>query len=286
MSHKVYLVFLVFICLSAAVAIGVGGLGYYATPVVERPFRDDHAVMKPTGTYSHGLGIIGASMISIGVATYSSRKRIRALWSLGRLSGWLEFHIALCLLGPVLVVYHTTFKAGGVAAICLWSMLSVVASGFIGRFLYIQIPRNIKGIELTQAQIQEELERLGTVLSGTELGKHLVREIDGFISSMPKPTTMWEGLTGVFSLYRRRKIVRKFVATMIRRGNLPIREAQKVYFVAIARTVLQQKTIVFGQIGRLFHYWHVIHLPFTVIMFLTLAVHVLVTIMLGYRWIL
>lgn len=285
MAHRVFVVFLVFMSLSAVLAISVRGLGYYTTPVAERAFRNDYAVMKPSGTYSHGLGIIGASMISIGVATYSSRKRIRALWSLGRLSWWLEFHIALCLLGPFLVVYHTTFKAGGVAAISLWCMLSVVASGVIGRFLYVQIPRNMKGLELSEGQIQVELDRLGETLSATALGRHLIREIDGFIASLPKPETMWQGLTALVSLYWGRRMVRRFVTAMIRRGNLPAREAQKVYHAAITRTMLQQRAIVFEQIGRMFHYWHVIHLPFTVIMFLTLAAHVLVTIMLGYRWI-
>jgi hypothetical protein len=285
MAHRVFVLFLVFMSLSAMLAIGVRGFGYYATPIPERAFRSDYVVMKPSGSYSHGLGIIGASMITIGVATYSSRKRIRQLWSLGRLSWWLEFHITLCLLGPVLVVYHTTFKAGGVAAISLWCMLSVVASGVIGRFLYVQIPRNMKGLELSEGQIQAELDRLGVALASTPLGTHLIREIDGFIASIRKPETMWQGLWALVSLYRGRRMVRRFVTAMIRRGNLPVREAQKVYQAAIARTVLQQRAIVFEQIGRMFHYWHVIHLPFTVIMFLTLAAHVLVTILLGYRWI-
>jgi hypothetical protein len=39
------------------------------------------------------------------------------------------------------------------------------------------------------------------------------------------------------------------------------------------------------QIEKLFYYWHAIHLPFTAIMFVTLALHVGVAIWLGYTWI-
>ena len=134
------------------------------TPLAERPFREDYGTMKPSGNYSHGLGIVGSLMIIIGVTTYSTRKRVRRLWNIGRLSLWLEFHIFLCLLGPILVVYHTTFKAGGIASITLWTMLSVVASGVIGRFLYVQIPRNMKGAELTEQEIAGELDRLAEIV--------------------------------------------------------------------------------------------------------------------------
>ena len=113
MAHKVFAIFLVFTTLTAVLAVGIHGLGYYLTSIQERPLRTDYVRMKPSGSYSHGLGILGASMLVIGVSTYSTRKRVRSLWNFGKLSQWLAFHIFLCLLGPTLVVFHTTFKAGG-----------------------------------------------------------------------------------------------------------------------------------------------------------------------------
>jgi hypothetical protein len=153
LAHGVFVAFLAFVVVTAVIAIGVHGFGYYTTSIPERPFLPAYSTMKPSGPYSHGLGIVGASMITIGVTMYSTRKRVKRLWNLGKLSRWLEVHIFLCLLGPLLVVYHTTFKAGGIAAISLWCMLSVAASGIIGRFLYVQIPRNIKGNELSEQEI-------------------------------------------------------------------------------------------------------------------------------------
>jgi len=159
MAHRFFVIFLVAIGVLAFIAAGIHGFDYYTTPQSERAFRSDYDEMKPSGYFSHGLGNIGATMITVGVAHYSSRKRIRAFWNLGRLSSWLEFHIFLCLVGPVLVIYHTTFKAGGIAAISLWTMLSVAASGIVGRFLYVLIPRNIKEGQLSSQQINEEFDR-------------------------------------------------------------------------------------------------------------------------------
>jgi len=113
MAHRFSVIFLVAIVVLAFIAVGIHGFDYYTTPQSERAFRSDYDEMKPSGYFSHGLGNIGATMITVGVALYSSRKRIRAFWNLGRLSSWLEFHIFLCLVGPVLVIYHTTFKTEG-----------------------------------------------------------------------------------------------------------------------------------------------------------------------------
>ena len=64
------------------------------------------------------------------------------------LKHWLEFHIFLCTVGPILVLYHTSFKFGGIVSVSFWSMVLVVLSGIVGRFIYIQIPRTIQGKEI------------------------------------------------------------------------------------------------------------------------------------------
>ena len=93
------------------------------------------------------------------------RKRTRKLFHFGYLTNWLEFHIFLCTLGPVFVLFHTAFKFGGIVAVSFWSMVAVVASGVIGRFIYIQIPRSIQGQELDFKDIQKMDEELSVRLS-------------------------------------------------------------------------------------------------------------------------
>ena len=63
---------------------------------------------------------------------------------------WLEVHIFCGIVGPVLVTFHTSFKFNGIVSVAYWSMVAVVLSGFVGRYLYVRIPRSLRGIELTQ----------------------------------------------------------------------------------------------------------------------------------------
>lgn len=285
MAHKVFVFFLVFVGCTATIAIGIMGYGYYTTPIHERPFRQDYEFMKTSGNYSHGLGIVGAAMITIGVATYSSRKRIRSLWSMGKLSVWLEFHIFLCLLGPILVIFHTTFKAGGIAAISLWAMTSVWLSGMVGRFLYAQIPRSVEGAELSLSQIQGELDRLSTNLAGSPLGQQLLKHIDERFAALHGPQSLFESFSAFIRLTHIRREVLRYVGEMTVKNALSSEQALGLRKSAKARAVLLQKSLILTQVGKLFHYWHAIHLPFTIIMFITLAAHVVVAVLLGYTWI-
>lgn len=285
MAHKVFLLFLVFTSLIAIIAVAMNGFGYYVTPTHMRHFRGDFEVMKPSGNYSHGLGIVGASMIIIGVSGYSTRKRVKTFWNLGKLSRWLEIHIFLCLLGPLLVLFHTTFKAGGVAAISLWTMLSVAASGIIGRFLYAQIPKNLQGNELTAGQITSELDRLSAKLSSSPIGDQLTKTIYKSFESLPKPKSVREATAMFVRLASLRRAIRRQARAMIAAKVHSHHTARELQGTATAFASLIQKSLVLNQAGKLFYYWHAIHLPFTIIMFITLAAHVTVTMLLGYRWI-
>ncbi len=285
MAHKVFIVFLLSVGILAAASVGIHGFDYYVTPRVERPFRADYGEMKPSGYFSHGLGIVGASMITVGVAIYSSRKRIRALWKLGKLSSWLEFHIFLCLLGPVLVIYHTTFKAGGIAAISLWTMLSVAASGIVGRFLYVLIPRNVKGGELSSHQINEEFDKLGAVLRESEIGMKLLQGVDKHFAAIRRPETFGQTVKTYFSLMKSRRQVRRALRKHLAGSGLSPAAARSLYKAASARASLIQRSVVLLQAEKLFFYWHAIHLPFSIMMFVTLAVHISVALWLGYHWI-
>lgn len=285
MAHKVFILFLLMIGVLSALAVGIRGWEYYWSPLDERPFRSDYGEMKPSGTLSHGLGILGASMIIIGVSLYSTRKRLRRLWDLGRLSSWLEVHIFLCLLGPVLVVYHTTFKAGGIAAITLWTMLSVVASGIVGRFLYVLIPRTVKGNEMSTAQINEEFDRVSAVLQESELGARILDTLDRQLANVQRPETLSETARVYIRLMRAKRKAARQLRGLLAQSHVSRDAARTIYGAAMARASLIQRSVLLLQAEKLFYYWHVIHLPFAGIMFLTLAVHVGVALWLGYRWI-
>jgi hypothetical protein len=78
---------------------------------------------------------------------YSLRKRTRsARW--GRMSNWLQFHIFTGLVGPFMVLLHTSWKFNGLAGATTLLTLIIVVSGFIGRYIYTRIPRTLDGLEI------------------------------------------------------------------------------------------------------------------------------------------
>ena len=288
LSHTVYIGFLLLAGLLTTVALGLRGCDYYLTPIGGRPFHPQYAELKPSGVWGHGLGIIGSLMIIAGVAMYSSRKRIRALVNFGKIKNHLEFHMFLCLVGPILVLYHTTFKFGGLVAVSFWSMAAVVLSGIFGRYLYVQIPRGIQGNELTMDELMKENSGIRTTLEHEfKLDVAVLDRIDA-LAAPPLPISKMS-LTEVLSFFiagnftTRMKLER--VYEDLRKKEVLSHVASKVRHLVNRRIVLTKRIAFLEQVKQIFHYWHVVHLPFSVIMFVILVIHVAVTVAFGYTWV-
>lgn len=153
-AHRIFISTFAALVLFAVIWLIYNGMSYYSTSIEERVYHPDHADLKPGGYVGHGIGIAGSFFMIFGMISYMARKRYRFLSRTGALKYWLEFHIFLCTLGPLLVLFHTSYKIGGLVAISFWSMVAVFISGIIGRFIYIQIPHTIEGRELSLSEIR------------------------------------------------------------------------------------------------------------------------------------
>lgn len=97
--------------------------------------------------FGHALGIFGFVLMLMTEVLYSLRKRSRsARW--GRMSSWLQFHIYTGLVGPFMVLLHTSWKFNGLAGATTLLTVIIVVSGFIGRYIYTRIPRTLDGLEI------------------------------------------------------------------------------------------------------------------------------------------
>ena len=276
LSHRIYLATMNAIVLGVITYLGYSGYSYYHSPLEERFYQADHAMLKPSGPFGHGYGIVGTLMIIIGVFGYQARKYTKSLGRIGILKHWLEFHIFLCTLGPILVLFHTSFKFGGLISISFWSMVAVVASGVAGRFIYLQIPRTIQGRELSlheihdmKSQITQQIER--------EIGNDLLQQIIH--------TGENEEKKGYIN-----QVMFDFKIKNRLRGQLKFAQIQGKKLRIIMKLIGQEMTMNRRIIGlqnmqKLFKYWHVIHLPFAIIMLVIMLIHVAVTVLLGYHWI-
>ena len=132
---------------------GVYGFDYYTLGLTERPFSPKHALLRPSGTIGINLGLLGVLLFFL-IYLYPLRKKIDWLSTLGNPRHWLDFHVILGTAAPIVIALHSSFKFGGIAGLAFWIMLAVTLSGFIGRYLYSQIPRTLSAAELTIQEIQ------------------------------------------------------------------------------------------------------------------------------------
>ena len=283
--HRIYIYSFVTIVVLATAFLFYKGISYYSTAEVERFYHPDHDLFKPSGAYGHGLGIIGTLLVLFGVFSYIARKRYRFLARLGRLKYWLEFHIFLCSLGPILILYHTAFKFGGIVSISFWSMVAVVASGVIGRFIYIQIPRTIEGRELSLQEVRGMKTNIGMLLQNAykmDTDSYNAILESTFVTYQEKKSNLLFGIVQKF--FDDKKTIRR-VKSILRKNNLSGADVRKVARLVKDELALNNRIDRLQTMQQLFKYWHVAHLPFALIMLIIMVIHVAVTITFGYRWI-
>jgi sulfur relay (sulfurtransferase) DsrC/TusE family protein len=284
-AHTIFISILVCIVFITFIGLVYNGLSYYRTSIEERFYRPENNLLKPSGVLGHGFGIIGSLMIVIGVVTYMTRKRYRFLSRLGILKHWLEFHIFLCTLGPVLVLFHTAYKFGGLVAISFWSMVAVFLSGIAGRFIYLQIPRTIEGQELSLNDIRE----MRTDIAGILKNSHNLDEesYNLITSSIKKKVELYHpnSLVRFFRKYVEDHKTIHLIKTVLRKKKMPKSEMRQIIALVDNDIKLNRKIERLATMQNLFKYWHVVHSPFALVMLIIMAVHVGVTIAFGYRWI-
>lgn len=285
LGHRIYISTLISIAVLATVFLIAKGTSYYNTSLEERFYHPDHDLFKPSGLLGHGLGIVGSLLIVIGVFSYMARKRYRFLSRFGRLKYWLEFHIFLCVLGPIMILFHTAFKFGGIVSISFWSMVVVVASGVIGRYIYLQIPRTMEGRELSLNEVRQMKDNVNVTI------KNRYKLDDKSYSAILKYTQS-------NALYRHGNIV----VRMIRRSFMDFKRINGLKRTLrknrLSRTgisgiirLLKQEISLNNKLQRLqsmqqlFKYWHIVHLPFALIMLVIMIIHVGITLAFGARWI-
>lgn len=276
-------------CISLALLVWfvVDGFTYYSTPYPDRPHHQDYRQLRPAGTTGLLFGYAGSAMMIL-MLLYSIRKRTRLLGKALSLQSMLRFHIYLGIMGPLLIVLHTSFKVQGLVAVSFWSMVAVATSGFFGRYLYLQIPRNIQGSELDLQELERlNLEMAAVLRDRFHLDPAALDKLNGvtvkfatkFSGGAMKAVTML--LVGDLLRFHARK---RFNRDIMRAVPLPKHELREFARLAFSRALLQRRVNLLAQVQQIFHYWHVVHKPFAVIMYLIMLVHIGVAVWTGYGW--
>ena len=275
-SRALVLTVLYLVSLAGILYLALLGASYYQTPMAERPRNPEYWIFKPGGR----LGLVYAASgtaAMMAMHLYSLRKRMRWLRRLGRLGSWLDFHIYLGIFGPLLILLHTSFKFRGIVSISFWSMVVVAVSGLLGRFLYLQLPRTGQGEELSLAEAEAE---------HLALAKRMQRELGVAPEELVTHSAGQDA--GTLRLFWRppfEPLALRLALGRLRRGRwrrLPKSVRRRLTALTLHEAELRRKLLFWNRLHEVFHYWHVFHRPFALLLYLFLAVHVAVAFSTGY----
>ena len=271
------------IALVIAILVGLHGWSYYRTPLASRGYAPAHKVLDPSGTAGLAFGITGSALMLI-MQVYSLRKKWKRLGTLGKLPRWLEFHIFCGILGPVLITFHTSFKFNGIVSVAYWSMILVVASGFVGRYLFVRIPKSIRGQELTYTEVEQQAAELRTSLLETSLPPALMTLVDAFEARVLPAKGSDPGWHGILlgELKLRYHLAR--LRHEIRRAGVAPGLLHRAVDLIADRAVLLRRLAYLKKTKKLFEMWHIFHRPLAYVMLVIVAIHVVTVVYLGYAF--
>jgi len=262
----------------------LGGWDYYTAPLGTRGYLKVHQALRPSGTVGLPLGVVGATAM-LCTLPYAARKRVRLLHSLGSIPGWLEVHIFFGIVGPVLVTLHTSFKFNGLISVGYWLMMTVWASGFVGRYLYVRIPKSIRGAELSRAEIEAQLADARARLATIPLPDTARAELTTFEAAVAGQDGRTPGILDLFVGELRIRTRLALMRRHLRDARVDVTVVDATISLASDRAVILRRLAHLQRTRHLFELWHVFHRPLVVGMILIVGVHVAVAVYLGYaRW--
>jgi hypothetical protein len=269
------------VTVTAVVLLGFGGWEYYRAPLATRGYLPEHAWLRPSGPVGLTLGVAGV-LSMLMTLPYAVRKRWRALSRVGSMKQWLEVHIFFGIVGPVLITLHTSFKFNGLISVGYWLMMTVWASGFIGRYLYVRIPKTIRGVELSFTQVEESLRRTQRQIEASPLPAAVEQELQAFDLAVAPPLGRTPGAVDLFFGELRIRARLMLLRRHLRAANVDVEALGAVVALAAERATLARRLAHLERTRHLFELWHVFHRPLVYALFVIVALHVGIALFFGY----
>ncbi len=292
--HKLGVRLFILLYILVIVWAAVYGFGYYRLPLAARAFHPLNRQLRPSGVIGIRLALLGVASFCV-IYIYPFRKRWKWLARIGKTPNWLDVHVVMGTGAPVLITFHAAFRMHGLAGTAYWIMLMVTASGFVGRYLYKQIPRRLNAADLSLQEMQnmtaELAERLQeqSLVSAEELKPLLSVPARQEVERLSVPSALLLMLTCDLKRPFRAARVRRRAMTGFGKirtigGLLPSNQAnlEKVIDLARRRSWMATKISFMAKTQQLFHLWHVVHRPFSISFAILAIVHICVALTMGY----
>ncbi|MCA9938109.1 MAG: hypothetical protein KC418_05675 [Anaerolineales bacterium] len=236
-------------------------------------------VSEPRGghPFGHWLGIVGTLLMLMTETLYSLRKRTTLLNRAGPVRYWLSFHIFTGLVGPFLVLMHTGLQFRGLAGLTFWLTMVVVASGFVGRYLYTALPRRLSGVAQSHAELTAEANNLHASLTAFQQEKpDHVQAVITALSERTARRSAWLSLLGrSFFQWRYERRLRR---ELRRLDELESAQQKELAAMLARQRELERQMETLETARGYMRLWHMAHVPLGLTLFFSVIVHIVATV--------
>ncbi|TNE50682.1 MAG: hypothetical protein EP343_07400 [Deltaproteobacteria bacterium] len=273
--------FLVGLGIATLIVPAIWGWGFYSQPVEKRVrMTVQQKEFRSGGAVGHMYGYIGTVLMLLNFL-YIFRKRLgrRADW-MGSMRAWMHFHVFVGLTGPILIFYHTAFVMRNLfAQVSFYSMLIVVITGVIGRFVYATIPRDIKGYSQGREELERELQASAAMIQQQLGEEQKLRQqlalwyprphLEGRNAVSLIGALFWERVSfGFRKRACRRRLMKEFSLDKEASFSLADQWLKSRKFMVVIEVLERHK--------RAFASWRNLHKSLTYVMLMTAIVHTFV----------
>ena len=275
------------VIISVLALANLAGFPYYRLSLADRVRSPLHSLLRPSGVIGQSAGIL-ALLIFCFLWLYPLRKKYRRLAFTGSVARWLDVHILAAIGLPLLLAIHASWRFDGLVGLGYFAMLVVCASGIVGRYLYVRIPRSRSGVASSREEVAIERRTLITeIAAATGLDPFQVERtlsVESSAGSAGIVDTLLHLLSDDIVRWRLTRALRRQLADKRDGHALDPQSIDRVVRLASREISLEQQLRVLDATKRVFGYWHVAHRPFAVTALVAVVIHVAVVVAVGATW--
>jgi hypothetical protein len=239
----------------------------------------------------YNIGLVGGIMM-LTLLLYPIRKRVGFMKNWILLPKWFKWHMIFGILGPALIMFHSTFRIGSInAGVALVCMMLVSGSGIFGRFFYTKVHYGLYGRHASFKQLQDDLDGAGDIGAIFSFAPNIQKRLEKFRdsamgSTMGGKIQLWKFMTmGIrvkwHSIWLNRALERAMYDDAMEKNwnSRQMRqlddlfEDNKAFIESYLATV--QQVSQFRTYERLFSLWHVFHVPLIYMLVFSAIWHVI-----------
>jgi hypothetical protein len=246
----------------------------------------------------YNLGLAGG-LIMLVLLLYPLRKRFRLFDKFGALPSWFKWHMVLGILGPMTIIFHSTYHVyipyihpmgSPNAAVAMLCMLLVSGSGTFGRFFYTKIHHGLYGRQTTMNEMKTELEQSGEVKSLFSFAPGIEKELEDFRTRADVyADKSGVGFVNFIAIGFQTALLSRSLSKQLHR--IMHMHANENQFSAEQRHAMEKmfreyrdkisaylnavrNAAQFHTYERLFSWWHIFHIPLVYMMVFSAVYHV------------